>query len=202
MKILAVSDVESRLLWDHFQSSYLDGIDLILSAGDLSAEYLSFLVTMAHVPVVYVPGNHDGSYHEKPPEGCINADGKLLTVEGVRILGLGGSSKYNQGPYQYTEREMRMRALRLTLDLKRRGGFDILLTHAPAKGFHDHSDLAHTGFQVFNRLIDTYRPAYHVHGHIHRSYGRDFARSDLHGETTVINACDRYVFDFPGNCQI
>ncbi len=197
MKILAVADVESRLLWDHFQSQYLEGIDLILSAGDLSADYLSFLVTMSHVPVIYVPGNHDGGYREKPPEGCINADGKIVVAEGIRILGLGGSSKYNRGPYQYTEREMRMRALRMTLDLKRRRGFDILLTHAPARGFHDHPDLAHTGFEVFNRLIDTCHPAFHIHGHIHQSYGRNFSRRDVRGSTVVINACDRYVFEYP-----
>ena len=38
MKILAISDQESRYLWDFYDKSKLEGIDLILSAGALEAE--------------------------------------------------------------------------------------------------------------------------------------------------------------------
>lgn len=37
--------------------------------GDLKAEYLEFLVTMGKSPVLYVPGNHDSRYVERPPRG-------------------------------------------------------------------------------------------------------------------------------------
>ena len=47
MKILAIADEESRYLWDFYEKEKLEGIDLILSAGDLSPDYLSFLVTMS-----------------------------------------------------------------------------------------------------------------------------------------------------------
>ena len=70
MKILLVADEESKFLWDHYQPGALGGIDLILSCGDLKADYLSFLVTMGHAPVYYVHGNHDGSYSVRPREGC------------------------------------------------------------------------------------------------------------------------------------
>ena len=70
MKILCVSDEESPFLWDHYVPGRLKDYDLILSAGDLKASYLSFLVTMARCPVFYVRGNHDASYDSKPPEGC------------------------------------------------------------------------------------------------------------------------------------
>ena len=50
MKILLVSDEEDQYLWDFYKPGRLKGIDLILSAGDLKAEYLSFLVTMANRP--------------------------------------------------------------------------------------------------------------------------------------------------------
>ena len=196
MKILAVSDVESSLFWDFFQSSYLEDIDLILSAGDLNANYLSFLVTMGHAPVLYVPGNHDGNYGVKPPEGCVNIDRKLYVYNGIRILGLGGCMQYNRGPNQYTDLKMTLDAMRLTPGILLHRGFDILLTHAPARDFHDAADPAHRGFGVFNTLIDSWHPAYHIHGHIHRSYSRDFVRVDRRGDTQVINACEKYVFDF------
>ena len=41
MKILAISDVESKYLWDYFQPEKLEGVDLILSCGDLKASYLT-----------------------------------------------------------------------------------------------------------------------------------------------------------------
>ena len=45
MKILAIADEESKYLWDFFEKEKLEGIDLILSSGDLNPKYLSFLAT-------------------------------------------------------------------------------------------------------------------------------------------------------------
>ena len=87
MKILALSDQESLGLWDYFDSSRLDGIDLILSCGDLNPHYLSFIATFAHAPVLYVHGNHDDRYADVPPEGCICVEDQVYTCKGVRILG-------------------------------------------------------------------------------------------------------------------
>ena len=112
MKILVVSDCESRYLWDYFTPDKLDGVDLILSCGDVKPQYLSFLATFAHCPVLYVHGNHDDRYRQDPPLGCICVDGQLYEYQGVRILGLGGSMRYKPGDNQYTERQMAMRALR------------------------------------------------------------------------------------------
>ncbi len=48
MKILVIADEESRSLWDYWDKSKTDGIDLILSCGDLKAEYLSFRTSMTN----------------------------------------------------------------------------------------------------------------------------------------------------------
>ena len=109
MKLLLLSDVEDSYLWDYFQPGRLDEYDLILSAGDLKAEYLRFLVTMSHAPLLYVHGNHDGNYEKDPPEGCRCIEDQVVKVGGLRILGLGGSVRYNGGSHQYTEGEMRSR---------------------------------------------------------------------------------------------
>ena len=79
VKILAISDVPSELLWDESARRRLEGIDLILSCGDLSARYLSFLVTMARCPLLYVHGNHDTNYNQVPPEGCDCIDDHIVT---------------------------------------------------------------------------------------------------------------------------
>ena len=133
MKILLVSDKESPYYWDYYQPGRLSDIDLILSCGDLKSQYLSFLVTMGRARVLYVHGNHDQTYDQRPPEGCDCIEDKLVTVNGLRILGLGGSPTYSGGPHQYTERQMERRMRRLWFQLRRAGGLDIVLTHSPAK---------------------------------------------------------------------
>ena len=192
-----VSDEEDKYLWDFYKPGRLKGIDMILSAGDLKADYLSFLVTMANRPLLYGHGNHDGSYAQRPPEGCQCIDGKLVTVGGLRILGLGGSALYNGGPHQYTEREMRRRIDRLRLKLALAGGVDIVLTHAPVRGFGDEDNLTHRGFEAFLPLLDKYRPRYLVHGHIHQRYGANRPRCYQYNETTIINATGRYLLEIP-----
>ena len=107
MRILVIGDHESKSLWDFYEPSKLEDIDLIISCGDLSPRYLSFLVTMAHAPVLYIHGNHDDKYEMTPPEGCICVDDDLYVYNGIRILGLGGSMRYRYGTHQYTEKEMR-----------------------------------------------------------------------------------------------
>ena len=147
MRILAVSDVESKRYYEYYQKGSLDSFDLILSCGDLHPEYLEFLVTMAHCPLLYVHGNHDDRYGREP-DGCICVDDKLYVCKGLRIVGLGGSCRYRDGKYMYTEHEMKRRIFRLGYRLRRSGGFDILLTHAPVRGLGDLEDLPHRAPQL------------------------------------------------------
>ena len=192
MKLLLISDEEDKYLWDYYRPGHLEGVDLILSAGDLKAEYLSFLVTMANRPLLYVHGNHDGSYDRKPPEGCECIDDRLVTVNGLRILGLGGCLRYNGGPYQYTERQMKRRIMRLYWQLRRAGGVDLVLTHAPVAGFGDDDNMTHRGFEAFLPFLDRWQPAYLVHGHVHKRYSPMQDRVLHRGPTTIINANGKY----------
>lgn len=122
-----------------------------------------------------------------------------MTVGGLRILGLGGSMRYNRGINQYTEREMRQRVNRLRFKLWRSGGIDILLTHSPARHLGDDTDLAHIGFETFLDVMDRYHPRYMVHGHVHQNYQYNFKRIRQHGDTTVINAFGYYLLDVPNS---
>lgn len=196
MKILTIADDESRSLWDHYSPEKLEGIDLIVSCGDLKKDYLEFLATMVKCPILYVPGNHDSTFVESPPGGCECIDGKIYKFRGLRFFGLGGSMRYKQGPFMYTEPEMRLRIIRATPLLLANSGFDILVTHSPAKGWGDMDDLPHRGFECFNRLLNRYRPAYMLHGHVHATYGSRFRRTVKHDcGTTIINAYERYIFE-------
>ena len=168
MKILLLADEESKYYWDFFEKDKLEGIDLIISCGDLAPQFLSFLATFAKVPILYIHGNHDGCYDETPPDGCICIDDDIYIHEGIRIMGLGGCMCYNEGNLQFTEKQMKKRARKLERN---------------------------TGFKTFLELMDKYEPKLFAHGHVHINYGRDFKRESMYGNTRVINAFEKYIIE-------
>ncbi len=197
MKILAISDEEIPALWDYYTPGRLDDYDLIISCGDLKADYLSFLVTMARCPVLYVHGNHDVGYDRHPPEGCDCIDDSIVEYRGLRIMGLGGCKWYHEGPHQYTESQMRRRIRKLKFALWKHKGVDIVVTHAPPKGLGDDTDPAHHGFQALVELLDKYHPKYLLHGHVHLRYGQENTRNMDYNGSHVINVCPRYTMELP-----
>lgn len=196
MRILAVADEEAAKFYDFYEPGALKEFDLIIACGDLSRPYLEFLVTMANCPLLYVHGNHDDSFRDKPPEGCICIDGRLYEYNGIRFLGLGGSWRYKDtGIHMYSEKEMKQRVRRLWFLLRKKRGFDILVTHAPAYQINDFNNVTHRGFQTFVDLLDQYEPKYFIHGHIHKNYGVRIPRETKRGNTTILNACGYSVFE-------
>ncbi len=195
MKILILADEESKSLWDYFEPAKLDGIDLIISCGDLEASYLSFLATFTKAPVLYVCGNHDSHYLNQPPEGCICIDDKIFTFKGVRIMGLGGSMRYKSGPFQYSQLEMYHRLQKMKPKLWFHRGVDIVVAHSPAYHIGDGPDLTHTGFQAFVDLMDKYKPLFFLHGHWHGSYGGSYKRVQTYKDTTIINGYIQYTLE-------
>jgi len=207
VKILAVADeVDPRLYSPRLKDRYGD-VDVVISCGDLPIVYLEFIVSVLNVPLVYVHGNHPQSVFaasgelKEEPEGCVNIDGRVVSVKGLLIAGLEGSMRYSDGPHQYTENEMRLKALRLVPRLLwnryRYGRYvDILVTHAAPFGIQDANDLCHTGFRTFVTFMDRFHPRYVVHGHVHR-YTPDVVSRTEYEDTTVLNVFRYQVLEFP-----
>lgn len=195
MRILAISDTKESWLYDHFDRKRLEGVDLIVSCGDLPARYLEHIVTLANVPLVYVQGNHDTAYDENPPEGCVSIDGQFRDFRGLRIMGLGGSIRYNNEVHGFTEAEMARRAARMALMASATGGVDLVVTHAPLRGFGDLDDLPHRGFEALGRLVERTKPRWLLHGHVHMEYGRIERVHEHPCGTTIVNCCGSYVLD-------
>jgi Icc-related predicted phosphoesterase len=197
VKILAISDVESKYLWEYFDPRPFAGTDLIISCGDLNPNYLSFLVTMIPAPLMYVYGNHDKGYERNPPLGCRCIDGELVVYRGVRILGLGGCLGMAPAPYEHTEKQMLRRIKRVSSSIRKAGGIDILVSHAPAAGLGDGGDQYHMGFQALRMIDEQYQPALHLFGHKHMS-GSPVARANVLtlGDTTLVNATGYRIIEF------
>src|SRR5580698_9443705 len=206
VRVLAVSDeVDDALLAD---AHAVGGAALILACGDLPLEYLGSLMNRLDVPLAFVPGNHDpdlSGYRSSRagltlrasmpartpwPDGALNADGRVLDVGGLRVAGLGGCLRYNDGPNQYTERQQarRARALRRRARwrvIRDHRPVDLLLTHAPPRGVGDGDDPAHRGFGCYLGLTAALHPPLLLHGHVH-PYGEAVPPRPL-GDTMVRN---------------
>ncbi len=123
--------------------------DLLIACGDLPFEYLENL--------------------EPPPgaQGCDLVDGRIRDIAGLRVAGLGGAVRETEGPNQYSQSEMRLRALRLGARARmeaalRRRPIDLLVTHvAPSELAEPAAD----GFEAFRRVVERLRPRILVHGH-------------------------------------
>ena len=179
MKILAIADAVSPVVYSERFPDNLPPFDLVLSAGDIPGHVLEFMATKLTVQPLYVLGNHGNGYlrdgetgEAKLPGGCVNLHNRVLMIGGVLVAGFEGSARYRPGPHQYSEWQMNLMTARLAPRLlwnKLRHGraVDVLLTHAPPKGPHEGADYPHRGFGAFNRFVERWRPKLHVHGHVH-----------------------------------
>ena len=196
MRILSVSDRVEPILYEPDGNKCLPRIDLILSCGDLPAEYLTYLVTVFNVPLFYIRGNHDWLYEVKPPQGCVDLHGRIIVYKGVKIMGLEGSRWYNGGQFQYTEKQMARMVLKTKLKIWWHKGIDIVISHAPPRNIHDGQDICHRGFKCFRNIISRYSPHYFLHGHIHKSFKNQKERKTIIDKTCVINTFGYHVFDY------
>ena len=56
-------------------------------------------------------------------------------------------------------------------------------------------DLPHSGYACFNELLDKYKPAYMVHGHVHQEYGQ-FQRELIHASgTKIVNGYQKAIIE-------
>ncbi len=195
MKILSVSDkIEQRLL-NRKDNGLPSPPDLVLACGDLPPEYLTELRDIYNVPLYYVEGNHDIRHRDSPPTGCTNIHGKIVTEQGLRIMGLSGCRWYNGGVNQYNEQEMKKIVRSLWFQLLQSHKVDIIVTHAPPRFIHDKEDPCHKGFKSFTPLIEKQKPAWFVHGHIHALFKHPAERITRVGETQVLNSYGFFFFE-------
>ncbi len=196
MKILAVADTVAKELLDLERGGpKFSDIDLLLSCGDLPPEYLAKLRHRYDVRLLYVLGNHDLRYQSSPPVGCESIDRRVVNFGNLRIAGFSGSRWYNGGVNQLKEQEMRRNLMKMRYELWRKGGVDIVLTHAPPRHIHDQEDPCHKGFKSFSKFVKKYQPAYLLHGHIHKHFDRDDERQTMCNRTRVVNCYGFYIFE-------
>lgn len=213
MRILSLSDTVVSLIYSPIIRSRHQGVDLVLGCGDLPYHYLEYVISALDVPLFYVRGNHDkileyGSAGQRSgPHGGVDLHRRTVCHRGLLLAGVEGSLRYRPGPFQYTQNEMWWHVLRLVPGLLRNrllhGRYlDVFISHAPPAGLNDAPDLPHQGIRAFRWLIQTFRPALHIHGHIHVYYPWQ-EQEALLGATRVINtyAYRETILELPPNSR-
>ena len=140
MRFLCVSDQIDPLVYATNNTDRYGDVDAVLCAGDLSMEYVDFIVTTLGKPTFFVFGNHDleefdfykhggasspfeatlnkhhgGDYASNKMYRCKNLTFDLPNGKKTPLLicGVSGSMRYNNGKDQYTNTEMLLQLIAL-----------------------------------------------------------------------------------------
>lgn len=190
IRILAISDEPDPSLDSDVTRERLGKIDLIVGAGDLQPEYLSFVTDAFHAPLRYVRGNHDvgaaWAHTERELLPHAMPDATLVEDAGLRIIGFSGSPRYNARELQISELAMWTKVVVAWLRSLRARPL-LVVTHAPPRDVNDDQDRAHRGFLAYRWLAQRLAPPLWLHGHTALVRRGIDDRSATHGETLFYN---------------
>lgn len=168
LRILAISDEPDPSLDHAGTREGLGRIDLIIGAGDLQPEYLSFVADAFHAPMRYVRGNHDhGAAWEHTERKLLPQpmpDATVVHEAGLRLIGFSGSPKYSDRGTEVSA--IGMWGLSILAWLRAWRSLPLLVvSHAPPRDVNDDDDRVHRGFTAFRWLVRRLSPPLWLHGH-------------------------------------
>ena len=122
--------------------------DACLLLGDISGNYLDMILKYVPIEKIYgILGNHD-EYGLLESRNISNIHSKVINVNGVRILGFEGSSRYKNGNIPMYSQEESIKIL------KKCEMADILVSHdSPYQLYSKSNDKAHCGLKGITKYI-------------------------------------------------
>jgi len=175
MRILAFSDLHMARNRAAEVVAASAEADLVIGAGDYcnmrqGLDEAMEMLSDISAPLVLIPGNAEsvGELTDAAPEGVHVLHGTGMTVDGLRLFGLGYGvpvTPFGDWSCDLTDAE----AAEL---LDRCEGTDILIAHSPPKG---HGDVTSAGDAVgsvaVRDAVERLQPQFAFCGHIHDSWG-------------------------------
>lgn len=164
IKLLIIADTHATLNEEKF-SEYLKNkkYNACILLGDHSGKDIEIILNYVDKNKLYgLKGNHDFDYLKTYDITDIN--GKILDINGVKILGMEGSFKYKPVKFpSFTQEES-------ILFLKDKEKVDILISHDKCFDCEKLKDPAHQGLIGITDYIFKKNIPIHIHGHIHEEY--------------------------------
>lgn len=157
MRVLAIADRRPQIDIPSIIAS--EGIELVITLGDLAYQDIAALSGVNHIPKIGVYGNHDGGTYMSEL-GIWDMHTNVWSFQGLQFGGFEGCVRYKQNPsaIMYTQEE----ALELMKDFPK---VDIFLSHCPPYGINDEEEIAHEGFKGLRTYLDIQQPKVWLHGH-------------------------------------
>ena len=188
MKILASADIHGErasLQW-LVETAIQVKPEAIILAGDLlgspveysdvrqaqlvDAERTVDILMGADRPILYIMGNDDLVPLTPRSDHLRSLQGKRISLGKYNFVGYQYSLPFMGGIYEKPEEDIEQDLLELEPLVD---GDTVLVTHSPAYGILDLGIMdRHAGSKSLLNLIKRAQPRAHVHGHIHREFGR------------------------------
>lgn len=165
IKLLVISDTHGDLSLNKDMYKKLVNVDYDLCCilGDIH-DY-DFKVIFKYIPkdkIIAILGNHD-RFSLLSEHGLDNFNGKIITVNGIRIGMIQGSYRYKEESFPSFNHEESIEFLDKMPEV------DILLSHD--KPFtYDYKRPAHDGLKGITKYLYDKKVPINIHGHLHNSY--------------------------------
>lgn len=168
IKMIVISDTHGYLKEDEFYKFISNNkeFDVCLLLGNHSVRDVYTILRYIDEKKIYaLLGNHDNNYIEK--FNLKNLNGRVISINGVKILGIQGSYKYKPDDFpSFTQKE----SLEFLNDKEK---VDILVSHDAPYGLSGRNDVTHQGlFGILYYLFKNKVP-YCIHGHLHTPYNKE-----------------------------
>lgn len=136
--------------------------DVCLLLGDISGNYLDMILKYVPIEKIYgILGNHD-EYGLLESRNIRNIHSKVININGVKILGFEGSSRYKVGNIPMYSQEESIKIL------KKCEIADILVSHdSPYQLYSKANNKAHCGLKGITKYLKKNKVYLNIHGHHH-----------------------------------
>jgi Icc-related predicted phosphoesterase len=179
LKFVVVSDTHGQ-----HNALSLPEADGIIHAGDVSGaghasevmDFLKWFSGLSYTYKIFIAGNHDFFFEDMPadtvsyfiPPDIIYLNDSGINIEGIEIWGSPVTPWFNNWAFN----RVRGAPIKAHWD-KIPVNTQILITHGPAwQRFDKTTSKIHVGCKDLLNRIKEIKPAFHIFGHIHETYGR------------------------------
>ncbi len=167
IRLIVISDTHNCLNEAEFKVfiQKYNNYDICLLLGDHNYNDIKIILKYVDKTKVYgLLGNHDYNYLDEFKLNNLN--GKIICINGVKLLGIQGSFKYKPSNFpSFTQKE----SIEFLNDKE---GVDILVSHDSQFNSDMKNNPAHQGLFGITYYLFKNKVPYHIHGHIHNSFKR------------------------------
>lgn len=187
IKLIVVTDTHNTLNEEELIKITAEhpDFDACLLLGDHSASDIEII--LKHIPkekIFALLGNHDIDYISN--YNLSNLNGNIVTINGVRLLGIEGSFKYKKADFPSFSQED---SIKFLID---KAPADILVSHDGPFDDKMINNPAHQGLFGITYYLYKNKVKYNIHGHLHNTFDKTLNNGTIEKCMYKINYIELY----------